>query len=97
MWEPHGAESPYHRAEEFARRVLATVVAPLREANPQMTVEERVVWAGTGAALVAASRDAGLVVVGRNPSPHHFGPPLGHTTIALLHHAHAPLLVVPSD
>ncbi|MFE3204801.1 universal stress protein [Embleya sp. NPDC059237] len=95
--EPQGAETPYHRAQEFARRVLATVVSPLRETHPRVAVEERVVQGGAGAALVAASRDAGLVVVGRHPSPHHFGPRLGHTAIALLHHAHAPLLVVPSD
>ncbi|WP_160161435.1 universal stress protein [Embleya hyalina] len=97
LWEARGAESPYHRAEEFARRVLATVVSPLREANPRMPVEERVVRSGAAAALLSATRDAGLIVVGRHASPHHFGPRLGHATTALLHHAHAPLLVVPSD
>ncbi|MYS81913.1 universal stress protein [Embleya scabrispora] len=94
--EPQGAETPYHRAQEFARRVLATVMSPLREADPQVAVEERVVQGGAGAALVSASWDAGLVVVGRHPSLHHFGPRLGHAAITLLHHAHAPLLVVPS-
>ncbi|WP_439681279.1 universal stress protein [Embleya sp. MST-111070] len=95
--EAQGAETPYHQAEEFARQVLVNVMSPLREANPHVKVEERVVRAGAGAALVAASRDAGLVVVGRHHSPHHFGPRPGHSVVALLHHAHAPLLVVPSD
>jgi nucleotide-binding universal stress UspA family protein len=95
--EAPGAEAPYHRSQEFARQVLAAVLSPVRERHPQVAVEERVVRAGAGAALVAASRDAGLVVVGRHHSPRHFGPRPGHAPIALLHHAHAPLLVVPSD
>ncbi|WP_439681317.1 universal stress protein [Embleya sp. MST-111070] len=95
--EAQGAETPYHQAEEFARQMLVNVMSPLRDANPQVKVEERVVQGSAGTALVSASRDAGLVVVGRHSSPHHFGPRLGHATIALLHHAHGPLLVVPSD
>ncbi|MGC0418133.1 universal stress protein [Embleya sp. AB8] len=95
--EAQGTESPYHRAQEFARHVLGCVVAPIRERHPRVAVEERVVRAGGGAALIEASRDAGLVVVGRHHAPHHFGPRLGHAAIALLHHGHAPLLVLPSD
>lgn len=97
LLETQGAESPYHQAQEFARHVLAAALSPLRERHPQVPVEERVVRAGPGAALVEASRDAGLVVLGRHRSPHHLGPRLGHAPIALLHHAHAPLLVLPPD
>ena len=77
--------------------MLAAEVSPIRERHPRVPVEERVVLAGPGSALVEASRDAGLVVLGRRRSPHHLGPRLGHAAIVLLHHSQAPPLVLPPD
>ncbi|WP_392959837.1 universal stress protein [Streptomyces sp. LN245] len=47
-------------------------------------------------ALVDASADTDLLVVGARRPAHSLGNPLGHVTHAVLHHAHCPLVVVPS-
>ncbi|MFE5887054.1 universal stress protein [Streptomyces hydrogenans] len=46
-------------------------------------------------ALVEASRDACLLVVGGHRGPDHPGPTPGRTTLALLQHAHCPVELVP--
>ncbi|MFB7362569.1 universal stress protein [Streptomyces hydrogenans] len=47
------------------------------------------------AALVEASRDAALLIVGGRRAPGYLGPVLGRTALALLEHAHCPVELVP--
>ncbi|MFD0345910.1 universal stress protein [Kitasatospora aburaviensis] len=52
---------------------------------------------GPARAVVEASATAELVVIGRRRRPHDLGPRLGRVAHAVLHHAHAPVAVVPHD
>ncbi|MEU8976884.1 universal stress protein [Streptomyces monashensis] len=72
------------------------VTSVLRQEFPGLTVNSEVTRVASPAgALVEASTDADLVVVGaRNPA-HTLGTPLGHVTHAVLHHAHCPVAVLP--
>lgn len=54
-----------------------------------------VVNGGRARIMVEASRDASLVVVATHKRPGRIGRHLGPVTHALLHHAHAPVLLVP--
>ncbi|MFF4568210.1 universal stress protein [Streptomyces sp. NPDC001410] len=73
-------------------RVLGSVKAEF----PDLKVTEEVVRVPSPAgALVAASLDADLVVVGARRPAHHVGRSLGRVTHAVLQHAHCPVAVVP--
>jgi nucleotide-binding universal stress UspA family protein len=82
-------------AEEQASSV-ARLTAPVRDEFPDLTVTSELVRTHSPAgALVDASADADLVVVGARRSAHTFGTPLGRVVHAALHHAHCPVVVVP--
>ncbi|MFJ7199203.1 MULTISPECIES: universal stress protein [unclassified Streptomyces] len=46
-------------------------------------------------ALVAATADADMIVVGTRRRSHPIGSPLGRVTHAVLHHARCPVVLVP--
>ncbi|MFI9168544.1 universal stress protein [Streptomyces lincolnensis] len=104
----HGWNPPAHRAYGLSadlelhgsqslreRTALAEVVRPWRARYPAVEVTEESA-AGTPAHhLLDASREASLVVVGRRVRRIPLGSHIGPVTHAVLHHAAAPVAVVP--
>ncbi|WP_093850143.1 universal stress protein [Streptomyces pini] len=86
-------------AEEQARyeeSVPMDAVAGLREAYPNVDARAETVYAGPGHALVEASAAADLVVLAAHRRHRLFGMRLGAVTHAVLHHAHCPVVLVPT-
>ncbi|QNP68289.1 universal stress protein [Streptomyces roseirectus] len=73
---------------------LADVVRPWRQKFPDVEVAEESRYGSAAAHLVAAAREASLVVVGRRGRRGPFGTHIGHVTYAALHHSPAPVAVV---
>ncbi|SEC76128.1 Nucleotide-binding universal stress protein, UspA family [Streptomyces sp. 3213] len=70
-------------------------LARLSERHPAIQVESRTVRTGPAPALLEATRDCALVVVGAHHRTHRFGPRLGPVAHTLLHRSHCPVAVVP--
>ncbi|MFD8427773.1 universal stress protein [Streptomyces coelicoflavus] len=62
---------------------------------PHVRVETELVMDSPAAALVEASKQAGLVVLPRHPVEGRLGLPLGSVAHAVLHHASCPVAIVP--
>ncbi|MFD6248274.1 universal stress protein [Streptomyces roseolus] len=87
-----------HPCDQAADHVLAQarVEALLRDEFPDLKTEiEGARNPSVAAALVEASRDACLLVVGGHRGPGYPGPTLGRTALALLQHAHCPVELIP--
>ncbi|MFB7614991.1 universal stress protein [Kitasatospora sp. NPDC056181] len=82
--------------EALEAKGLALALAGWRERHPETEVVEEV-RLGAARALVEASATADLVVVGRRRRPHDLGARLGRVAHAVIHHAYAPVAVVPHD
>jgi nucleotide-binding universal stress UspA family protein len=98
VWAPPGTiVAPVDAAtlESAAREHLAQTLAPWQAKYPQVPVVARTEVGGASKALVDASDGAELVVIGRRIRKHATGGHLGLTAHAVLHHAHAPVAVVP--
>ncbi|MER5480296.1 universal stress protein [Streptomyces sp. NPDC002734] len=80
-----------------APRELSEVLRPWREKFPDVEVIAQAVVGGAGSHLIEASGDAALVVVGRRIRRAAAGAHIGPVAQALLHHAAAPVAVVPHD
>ncbi|MEU8717438.1 universal stress protein [Streptomyces sp. NPDC048663] len=90
----------YDPRETFARHMaaeLSEVLRPWRQKYPDVVVIEESRHRAPAAAIVEAARDASLVVVGRRNRHGSLGSRIGHVTHAALHHAVAPVAVVPHD
>ncbi|GGW42162.1 stress-inducible protein [Streptomyces lucensis JCM 4490] len=74
--------------------VLTEVLRPWRQKFPDVPVVEASRYGNAAPALVNASRDASLVVVGRRIRTRPLGAHIGHVTHAVLHHVTAPVAVV---
>jgi nucleotide-binding universal stress UspA family protein len=83
-----------HKLEEAQRELLEATLAPHRAARPEVAVEPRLVRSRIRSALLTASRDARLVVVGARGRGGFQGMLLGSVSQALLHHADCPVIVV---
>ncbi|WP_405885405.1 universal stress protein [Streptomyces sp. NBC_01136] len=70
------------------------VVAGLRQRYPQVEVATLTFDSGRMHALLEATREAAVVVVGAHGHPHRIGPQPGPVAIALLHHSHCPVAIV---
>jgi nucleotide-binding universal stress UspA family protein len=81
--------------ESAARKHLVETLRPWQEKYPQVQVVVRTDGAGPAKALVDASDGAELLVIGRRIRKHTAGGHLGFAAHAALHHAHAPVAVVP--
>ncbi|MGW4819944.1 universal stress protein [Streptomyces sp. NPDC004227] len=79
--------------EEVQR--LSDVLREPRERYPDVSVLPDVVLLHPAYALLHASRQAGLLVVGRHASPRAAEQRLGPVAHAVLHHSHCPVVVVP--
>ncbi|MBM3687698.1 MAG: universal stress protein, partial [Actinobacteria bacterium] len=71
-------------------------LAGLREQHPGVTVEERVVKGQSVHAILDASTDAALIVLGTRGRGEFLGAVLGSVSQGVLHRAKAPVAVVSS-
>lgn len=83
--------------QDSGRRLLAQRLAGWQEKYPDVRVERRVEHDKPRHRLIAASRDAQLVVVGSRGRGGFTGLVLGSTSQALMHHAGCPVMVVRSE
>ncbi|WP_329528707.1 universal stress protein [Streptomyces sp. NBC_01462] len=83
--------------DAHAERGLAEVLRPWQEKFPGVEAHGQVVVGSAASHLVDASRDAAMVVVGRRSRRSPAGLHVGPVTQAVLHHAMAPVVVVPHD
>jgi len=92
-WGPEfGADLAEQQAGE-----LAEALRPWREKYPGVQVTEQALVGRAAHHLVEAASEAGLLVVGRRAQRPAIGPHVGSVTHAVLHHAAAPVAVVPYD
>ncbi|MFF4585366.1 universal stress protein [Streptomyces sp. NPDC001388] len=80
------------RAEEAVPRYALT---RLRDRHPDVVVETRTVRAAPADELLAATREAAVVVIGAQHRTSVLGPRLGPVAHTLLHRAHCPVVLVP--
>ncbi|MEV8316485.1 universal stress protein [Streptomyces sp. NPDC059900] len=88
------AEADEASAREHTR-LAAQQLAPFRERYPGVRVETEVLPGDAAGLLVDASREAGLVVVGRHRRGRSLGRLMGSVTNAVLTHARGAVAVVP--
>ena len=75
-------------------RELSTWTADVRTRYPEVAIQEEVITVGSGHAVVDASSDASLVVVGSRGRNAFTGMLLGSTSHEVLHRAHCSVVVV---
>ncbi|WP_326651390.1 MULTISPECIES: universal stress protein [unclassified Streptomyces] len=83
-----------HTSPELPSLVPAT--SPGHERHPRTEFESRTVRTTPAQALVEATRDAAVVVIGSHRPGSRHGGHLGPVAHALLHHSHCPVVVVPT-
>ncbi|MFE0700638.1 universal stress protein [Streptomyces sp. NPDC058872] len=84
--------------EELGNRLLGgldDLLAPWRKRYGDVDVTAKAVVGSAAYQLVAAARDAHLVIVGRRNRKVPLGPHLGHVAHAVIHHSAAPVTIVP--
>ncbi|QTE02980.1 universal stress protein [Streptomyces cyanogenus] len=86
------AREPRHPLQQVAAEALEEA---LRDAPADLEVHRRPVEGRARDALLAASHEADLLVVGARRRPGHFGLQLGRAAHGVLHHAACPVAVVP--
>ncbi|MFF8633564.1 universal stress protein [Streptomyces pilosus] len=78
-----------------SEKALSAGLAPWREKYPQVPVAHTVELARPSGVVLKAAEQAGLVVVGRRVHRPALGMRIGPVAHAVLHHAAAPVVVVP--
>ncbi|MDX3098513.1 universal stress protein [Streptomyces sp. ME01-24h] len=86
-----------HELTDAQAKALTQALAPWRAKYPAVEVAELSLAGGAARHLVEAAADASLVVVGRRVRHAAAGAHIGPVTHAVLHHAKAPVAVVPHD
>ncbi|WP_196217965.1 universal stress protein [Streptomyces blattellae] len=81
------------RAEEAVPRFS---LAQLQEEHPGVRVETSTVNAGPAHALLDATRESAVVVIGARRRASRLGPQLGLVAHTLLHRSHCPVALVPT-
>ncbi|MEU6972020.1 universal stress protein [Kitasatospora aureofaciens] len=100
VWGYAGWVAPRIETEQFRAiedELLSQALSMWRDKYPDVAVVEDSRIVGGAGAVVDASGDAALVVVGRHRRRHHLGLRLGPVAHAVIHHAQAPVAVVPHD
>ncbi|WP_369029699.1 universal stress protein [Streptomyces adonidis] len=82
---------------EQAEKALSHALKPWRDRYPQVPVARTVDLARASGVVLQAAAQAGLVVVGRRVHRPALGMRIGPVAHAVLHHAAAPVAVVPHD
>ncbi|MET8560826.1 universal stress protein [Streptomyces flaveolus] len=77
--------------------MVTEVLHPWRQKYPDVEVVEQSHYGSPSALLIDAAQEASLVVVGRRVRRSSVGAHIGPVTHAVLHHATAPVAVVPHD
>ncbi|MFJ6835835.1 universal stress protein [Streptomyces sp. NPDC091209] len=89
-----GQERP--AGEAFAEEAVPRyALTRLQDRYPDVTVETHTVRAAPAAELLAATREAAVVVIGAHRRTSVLGPRVGPVARTLLHRAHCPVVVVP--
>ncbi|WP_405859214.1 universal stress protein [Streptomyces sp. NBC_01515] len=83
-----------HPPVELPSPIPAT--SPGRERRPSPEAESRTIRTAPAHALVEATKDAAVVVIGSHRPGSRDGGHLGPVADALLHHSHCPVVVVPT-
>ncbi|NJP52190.1 universal stress protein [Streptomyces sp. SBST2-5] len=94
----YGVPADPERYQEIASAqaaLLAGLVRPWREKFPDVEVTEESFGGTPSVRLVEASATSSLVIVGRRMRRHAIGTRIGSVTHAVLHHATAPVAVIP--
>ncbi len=79
----------------YEERAAEALEAALRDVSPEAKVRRRTVEGPAHRVLLAAVRDADLLVVGARRRTGHFGLQLGRVAHTVLHHSPCPVAVVP--
>ncbi|MEY9964715.1 nucleotide-binding universal stress UspA family protein [Streptacidiphilus sp. MAP12-16] len=98
VWSTVGWAAPLTQSGDLQTAeaaLLSQALLPWRDKFPDIEVVEDARIGGGARAVVEASVHADLVVVGRRIRPHDVGLRLGPVAHAALHHAAAPVAVVP--
>lgn len=88
-------EDVHHAAA--AEKVASTTVAAVAEGHPDVRLRTETVQGSPRRALVEASEQADVVVVGRHHRRYRFGMQLGPVLHSVLHHSHCPVVLVPGE
>ncbi|MFD5856843.1 universal stress protein [Streptomyces chartreusis] len=70
-------------------------LAQLREEHPEVGVDTRTVRSGPARALLDATRESAVVVIGAHRRTSRPGPRVGPVAHTLLHRSHCPVVLVP--
>ncbi|THA81713.1 universal stress protein [Streptomyces sp. A0592] len=81
--------------QPYEKGALEQALQPWRSRYPEVEVVAHVVQGSAGHALLSATSDAGLLVVGRRVRDAVLGSRIGSVAHAVLHHAACPVAVVP--
>ncbi|MGW9209692.1 universal stress protein [Embleya sp. NPDC055664] len=84
-------------ADALRRSALEAVIAQVRPDHPGVDVDIETPRDTAAHALITASHRADVVVLAAHRRTARFGTRLGRVSHALLHHCHAPVLLVPVD
>lgn len=82
---------------DAARALVRDAVAPFSREHPEVRVSADELRKSPATALIEASRTAGVLVLSARRAHGRFGLQLGPVTHAALHHAHCPVVLVPTD
>ncbi|MEU9607251.1 universal stress protein [Streptomyces sp. NPDC048057] len=102
-WTERGGDDPGHpsnlvdgidRLRDTEERLLSEALSGWQDKYPDVTVHRRLVHDRVRQALIEASEDAQLVVMGARGRGGFAGLLLGSVSQALLHHSHCPVAVV---
>ncbi|MDS2173147.1 universal stress protein [Nesterenkonia sp. CL21] len=90
-------EEQRRSAREQLTRTVEEHAAAVRAAFPDVTVETEVRDGAAAAVMVDETRSAPLTVVGTRGHGGFTGMLLGSTSLAIMHHAEGPLMIVPQS
>lgn len=99
MAGPEGDRSVYEELHDVARQAVTETVHELRQTlgGPRVEVEIITEAGRPAQVLLDASKDACLLVFGTRGSGAWGRLTLGSTSTEVVHHAHLPVVVVPTD